>query len=94
MCLKEPSLLGEQSVPITHNVLYQHYHLQEFSKRDMELNKMQNKVEIKAFPKDGLTFLNIQDFSFTYFFFFLLSNLSFGVNLLAISRAVKIILAS
>lgn len=35
----------------------------------MALNKMQNKVEIKAFPKDGLTFLNIQDFSFTFFFF-------------------------
>jgi len=60
----------------------------------MALNKMQNKAEIKAFPKDGLTFLNIQDFLFTSFFFFSLEQPVFWSKSLAISRAVKIILAS
>lgn len=59
----------------------------------MALNKMQNKAEIKAFPKDGLTFLNIQDFLFTSFFFSLEQPV-FWSKSLAISRAVKIILAS
>lgn len=42
--------MSQEAPVILCNVLYQHYHLQEFSKRDTALYKMQNRTEIKAFP--------------------------------------------